>query len=284
MCQSALCLFYDLHYCASVYDLHYLHGLKGMRMMNKVFAALLLFVSINVYGQDDLFNIQKPEARNGFVFGFGGGVDFPGADMAERYGTSFRAGAQVFYKTKSNWVVGLKYDYLFGNNLRMDSLLINVIDQYGTFIGNGGQRLSVNIYQRGYMFGVQGGKIINLGNNRDNGIAVLSTVGFMEHKVFIRDREQAIPALLGDYKKGYDRLTNGLVLEQFVGYSYFASNGLLNFFIGLNLTAGFTQGRRDYLFDVRRPDNAKRLDLLYGVKAGMYIPIFKRKSEDYYFE
>lgn len=253
--------------------------------MYKLLTGIFLLLGVQAGAQDDLFNIQKPEGRNGVVFGFGAGVDFPGGDMADRFGTSWRAGAQVFYKTKTNWVIGPKFDYLFGNKLRMDSLLINVVDKYGTFIGNGGQRLTANIYERGYIVGLQGGKIINVGNNNsDNGIALLTTVGFMEHKVFIRDREEAIPSLLGDYKKGYDRLTNGLVLEQYVGYSYFASDNLLNFYVGFNLSAGFTQGRRDYLFDVRRPDTAKRLDLLYGIKAGWYIPIFRRKSEEYFFE
>lgn len=253
--------------------------------MYKLLTCIMICLSVAASAQNDLFNLQKPEARNGVVFGFGAGVDFPGADMAERFGTSFRAGAQVFYKTKSNWVIGPKFDYLFGNNLREDSLLINVIDKYGTFIGNSGERLTVNIYQRGYILGLQGGKIFNLDNsNSDNGIMVLTTLGLMEHKIFIRDREQAIPALLGDYKKGYDRLVNGFVVEQYVGYSYFANNNLLNFYIGLNVSAGFTQGRRDYLFDVMRTDDAKRVDLLFGLKGGWYIPIFKRKSEEFFFE
>lgn len=254
-------------------------------IMQKILILLALFVSVETFAQNDLFNIQKPEAKNGVIFGFGAGVDFPAGDMADRYGTSYRAGVQVLYKTKSNWLMGVKFDYLFGNNLREDSLLINTIDKYGTFIGGGAERLTVRLYERGYIFGVQGGKIINIGNyNSDNGITLITTLGLMEHKVFIRDREQAVPSLAGDYKKGYDRLTNGLVVEQFVGYSHFSNNNLVNFYIGLNASIGFTQGRRDFLFDVMRPDDAKRTDILFGIKGGWYIPIFKRKSEEFFFE
>src|SRR5690606_3570768 len=167
-------------------------------------------------------------------------------DMADRFGTSWRAGVQLLYKTKSNWVFGPKFDYMFGNNLREDSLLTNVMDRYGTFISNSGQRITVYLYQRGYFAGIQAGRIFNLsGNSSDNGIMALTTLGFMEHKIFIRDRENAVPSLRGDYKKGYDRLVNGWMLEQYVGYAYFSNNNLLNFHIGLNVTAGFTQGRRD---------------------------------------
>lgn len=253
--------------------------------MRSILILLFFFASIHVNAQNSLFGLEKQPSRKGFILGFNAGVDFPGADMAKRYGTSWRAGAQVLYKTKSNWLIGPKFDYMFGNNLREDSLLGNIVDKYGTFISNTGERVTVNFYQRGYMVGLQGGRIFNIvKKNSDNGILAMTTVGFMEHKVFIRDRENSVPSLQGDYKKGYDRLANGWVLEQYIGYTHFANNNFLNFHIGLNVTAGFTEGRRDWLYDVRKPGNEARFDLLYGIRAGWYIPIFKRKSEEFFFE
>lgn len=254
-------------------------------MQRILIIAFFLLMSLNAGAQDDLFSLEKPPARKGFILGFNGGVDFPGADMAKRFGTSYRAGGQVLYKTKSNWLFGPKFDYMFGNKLKEDSLMINIIDKYGSYISSSGQRIGVTIFQRGYMAGLQGGKIFNISKkSSDNGILALTSVGFMEHKIFIRDRDNSIPSLKGDYKKGYDRLTNGWLLEQYIGYTYFANNNLINFHIGLNIAAAFTQGRRDFLYDVMRPDNAKRVELLYGVRAGLYIPIFKRKSEEFFFE
>jgi len=253
--------------------------------MQRILFFALIVISLKANAQDDLFNLEKPPARKGFIIGANGGIDFPGADMAKRFGTSYRAGIQLLYKTKSNWIFGPKFDYMFGNNLKEDSLMMNIRDKYGSYINNSGQRIGVNVFQRGYMMGFQGGKIFNISKkSSDNGILAMTTLGFMEHKIFIRDREQSIPSLRGDYKKGYDRLTNGLLLEQYVGYTYFANNNLINFHIGLNISAGFTQGRRDFLYDVMRTDNARRVDLLYGIRAGMYIPIFRRKSEEFYFE
>lgn len=253
--------------------------------MRKILALLFLSLSFQVNAQNDLFGLEKQPARKGFILGFNGGVDFPGGDMAERYGTSWRVGGQVLYKTKSNWVFGPKFDYMFGNNLREDSLLSNIVDKYGTFISSSGERVTVNFYQRGYMFGLQGGRIFNISKkNSDNGILAMTTIGFMEHKLFIRDRDNSVPALRGDYIKGYDRLTSGLVLEQYIGYTYFANNNLLNFHIGLNVTAGFTQGRRDWLYDRNKPGTESRFDLLFGIRGGWYIPIFRRKSEEFFFE
>lgn len=253
--------------------------------MQKLLILLFAALSVHANAQDGLFDIEKPPARKGFIIGINGGLDFPGADMADRFGTSYRVGGQLLYKTKSNWIFGPKYDYIFGTKLKEDSLMINIIDKYGSFIGNSAQRVGVTIYQRGYMIGFQGGKIFNIGkSSSDNGILAMTTVGFMEHKILIRDRDNAIPSLRGDYKKGYDRLTNGWMLEQYVGYTYFANNNLLNFHIGLNVSAGFTKGRRDFLYDVMRTDTESRVDLLLGIRAGWYIPIFKRKSEEFFFE
>lgn len=253
--------------------------------MLRVFFAALFLMSFQATAQDDLFSIEKPPARKGLIFGVNGGLDFPGGDMADRFGMSYRAGVQVVYKTKSNWIFGPKFDYMFGNKLREDSLLVNVVDKYGTYINNEGRRISILVFERGYMIGMQGGKIFNIGKqNSDNGILALTTVGFMEHKILLRERENSLPQLRGDYVKGYDRLTNGLLLEQYVGYMYLSNNNMVNFHIGLNLSAGFTQGRRDFLYDVGRPDNASRVDLLFGIRAGWYIPVFKKKSEEYFFE
>jgi hypothetical protein len=64
----------------------------------------------------------------------------------------------------------------------------------------------------------------------------------------------------------------------------FDKNGLLNFHIGLNFMAAFTQGRRDYLYDVRRTDASSRVDLLFGIRGGLYITVFGKKSEEVFFE
>jgi len=118
----------------------------------------------------------------------------------------------------------------------------------------------------------------------DNGLMLLTTAGFVQHKLNIFDKDKAVPQIRGQYVKGYDRLTNGAFIEQYVGYTYFSKYQLVNFSIGFDALIGFTQGRRDYLYDVNRTDNAKRLDILYGVRASWFIPIFKRKSEDMLFE
>jgi hypothetical protein len=264
----------------------YLHSFNTRTAMNRICALLFLAVStFSSFAQDGLFNEEKTPARKGFIINVNGGVDFPAADMAKRFGTNYRIGGAVLYKTASNWMFGPKFDFIFGNRITEDSLLINLTDDDGSILNQDGQRIGISTFERGYMVGIQAGKIFNLSKvNSDNGLLITTTAGFMQHKVNIFDKDKSIPQLRRDYRKGYDRLTNGLFVEQYAGYNYFSKNGFLNFHIGLNIVAGFTQGRRDYLYDVMRPDNASRLDILFGIRGGWYIPIFKKKSEEIFFE
>lgn len=261
--------------------------------MRLVFASLLLAFSSSCFAQADLFGpSENKTVRHGVILNGNGGLDFPAADMAKRFKQSFRIGPALLVKTKKNWLFGGKFDFIVGKNVTEDSLMYNIRDKYATysqnlfeFINNDGQRIGVPVYERGYAVGLSAGKIFSRSKDHpDNGLMVLTTAGFMQHRINIFDRDKSVMSLRGDYLKGYDRLSNGFFAEQYVGYAYFSANKLINFTIGADFLAGFTQGRRDYLYDVQRPDNAKRLDILYGLRAGWFIPIFKRRSEDMMFE
>jgi len=145
--------------------------------------------------------------------------------------------------------------------------------------------VGVPVYERGYLIGLQVGKIISLTKNHpDDGITVIGSAGFIQHKIDIYNTNKDVPALQGDYLKGYDRLTNGLFVEGYAGYTHIDRHLLLNYTIGVDAMFGFTQGRRDYLYDVMHADTNQRLDILFGLRGGWFIPIFKRKSEDIMFK
>ncbi len=248
--------------------------------------VLLVFMTNRLAAQDDLFGnlTEKKPVRNGFVIGANGTFDLPGGDMASRFGTSYRIGPSLLYKTRSNWMIGVKGDFIFGNRIREDSLMINIRTSEGAFIDKGGLLKNAGVFERGFLVGVQAGKIINFGSAKsDNGLFLMTGVGFIQHRIRIVDKNDDLYQIAGEYKKGYDRLTNGLYIEQFVGYNHFSSNALINYHIGLNIMAGFTEGRRDYLYDVMRPDAGSRIDILFGIRGGWYIPMFRQKSEELYF-
>jgi len=263
--------------------------------MYRIFTLLLLLAVISASAQDKdkLFGSgEAPKPKAGFILAANGDFDIPAGDIAKEFGLSYRVGPGILYKTSSNWLFGAKCDFILGDVVKQDSLMINIRDKYSTdnthvyeFINNNGEREGVPVYERGYMIALQAGKIIPLGKKHpDNGLELLTSAGFIQYKIDIYNDNKDIPELQGNYLKGYDRLTNGAFVEEYAGYIYFAKNRLLNFTIGVDLMVGFTQDRRSFLYDVMRTDNAQRTDFLFGIRGGWFIPIFKRKSEDLLFE
>lgn len=265
-----------------------LQGLKDY-LMKAVFSGFCLgafsLCTLQASAQKGLFEAEHPPARKAVLVGVNGTFDLPGADMAKRFGPGYRVGISGHYKTQKGWLFGGKLDFLNGSDIREDSMFYGVTGAEKSFINQDGQRLFVETFKRGFMLGAEVGRLFTLKPTvPDAGILVMTGLGFMQHRVLIKDKSESIVALSGDYRKGYDRLVNGLYLEQYIGYMYMSNSGLVNFHIGFDFVAGFTQGRRDFLYDVRRPGTDKRLDLMYGVRGGWILPIFKRKSEDYFFE
>ena len=263
-------------------------------MKGRIITCILLLAAAVVHGQDKdkLFGNEATKPKHGLMLVGNGDFDLPAADMAKRFGVSYRVGPGFLYKTAANWMFGAKCDFIIGSKIKEDSLMINITDRYSAksgglyeFISVDNERIGIPVYERGYAIGISAGKILPFNKQHpDNGLMLLTTVGFVQHKLNIFDKDKSVPQLHGQYLKGYDRLTNGGFIEQYAGYTYFSKYQLVNFSIGFDCLVGFTQGRRDYLYDVMRPDNAKRIDILYGIRASWYIPMFKRKSEDMLFE
>ncbi len=265
-----------------------LYAQHFMRTLLSFLLILLAVTAGRAQSDDDLFGAgEVAPRRKGIVIGFNTGLDLPAADMADRFGFSARVGPSVFYKTRSNWMIGLKGDFLFGSKIREDSLLVNVEDADGLFLDDAGQRTGAAVNMRGYAIGVQAGRIFGLTPQADaggRGILVLLGAGFIQHKIQFFNQQQSIAQIREDYRKGYDRLTNGIYTEAFGGYNHFSKKGFFNFHIGLNALVGFTGGRRDYLFDVQRSGTGSRLDVLLGVRGGLYLPLWKKRSEEVFFE
>ena len=108
-------------------------------------------------------------------------------------------------------------------------------------------------------------------------------VGLIQHKIRIEVIGNNIPQLSKEYKKGYDRLSNGLLLTQSVGYLYLSTNRLLNFYIGVECMEGFTQSRRSFDYDLMKQDTKKRLDVLYGGKIAWILPLYKKAPQSFYY-
>jgi hypothetical protein len=152
-----------------------------------------------------------------------------------------------------------------------------VIDQQG-------QYADLSLFERGFYTSVKFGKIIPIfGSNVNSGLMLLAGGGYLQHKIKIQVVNNTAPQLNGDYKKGYDRLSDGFQVNQFVGYMHIGESRLANFFIGLEFVESWTQNRRSMNFDEGRRDSKERFDMLYGIKFGWIIPFRQRMPKDFYY-
>ena len=207
----------------------------------------------------------------------------PGGDLADRFGTCTVLGGEVLYKNRKNYLIGASTGFMFGNDIKEPNLLKDLYTQDQQIIGLDGLYAEIRLFERGYHVGPAFGKIFSLKKpNPNSGILVLVSPGFMQHKIRIEDIGNTVPALRGDYKKGYDRLTNGFRLQEFIGFVFFSNRQLVNFYGGFEFIQGFTKLRRDYIFDDPQIDKSQRLDLLYGFKLGWTLPFYKKKPKAFY--
>lgn len=133
-----------------------------------------------------------------------------------------------------------------------------------------------NIYTNvGYVFS-------KLGNNPNSGLFVTVGGGWTQHKVKLYDANQKIAAVKGDLKKGYDRLTGGIGISQFIGYKYISNNRLANCYFGFEFYEAQTQSLRGFNYDTGLEDTQKRLDVFVGFRFGWILPLYKRTKDFYY--
>jgi hypothetical protein len=221
------------------------------------------------------------------IFALHYGGNLTAADLKERYGYLNHVGGLIGYKTSRNWFWGLDANFIFGSKILMSDPLFHLRDSKGNITDENGDIAAVIYNSRGFNANAAFGKVLPvLSPNANSGIFIHGGAGILAHKLRIETNNQVVPPIEAEYRKGYDRLTMGLNVHQFVGYSYMSNRGLVNFYGGFYFQEGFTKNQRTINFDEPNiPVSTKtRLDIQYGFKLGWMIPIYKRLPKDYYFD
>ena len=177
---------------------------------------------------------------------------FPGGDLAERFGNNSSIGGGFSWKTNQNWIFGAEFNFLFGNDVKIaDQIMNNLKTEDGAIINMAGNYTSYSIYERGYYISARVGKLIPvLSPNPNSGITIIGSLGYFQHKIRIEVVDNSAPQLQDDYKKGYDRLAGGFGVSEFIGYTYLSNSRLLNFYLGFEINQAWTKARRDVVLPV----------------------------------
>lgn len=249
-----------------------------MRRIALIAAALLLLggKTFSQFKRDSLVS-RVP------LLGLHLGGELPGGDLAKRFGFNMSTGMPVFYKTRANIVFGVEGNYLFGNQIK-ERVLSNLLNSDNTITDMNGNPGTFRLNERGWnVYGFVGKVFNKLGHNKNSGLMVWVGGGYIRHKINIFDVGRSIPQIRGDLVKGYDRLTGGISLNQFVGYLFLSKNRIANFYAGFEFQEGFTKGLRGYQYDLMASDGQSRVDILYGIRFGWLLPLYRKAPKDFYY-
>ena len=173
--------------------------------------------------------------------------------------------------------------FIFGSRLKEDPL-DSISTENGQIINMYGDYAQVNLTERGFNGKFAVGKIIPVfGCNQNSGLYLRGSIGLLQHKIYIENKGSNTPQIIREYSKGYDRLTNGVSFTEFIGWQNFSNKNAFHFFVGFEFTQAFTQNRRSWDFATNQAMDENRIDLLYGIKIGWYIPFISKPATDYYY-
>ncbi len=252
-------------------------------LLRKIFllSVFIILISQNVLSQ------TKNDTTNLFTINAAYSLQLPGGNLSQRFGINSSIGIGTMYKTKKNWLFYGFWDYKFGNQLTSEATNIfnNIKTNSGQIINKDGEYGIIHLSERGFATSVNIGKIIPLKfeSNTHSGILFYLGPYFLQHKIYIENDGNNIPEVIGDYRKGYDKLTNGFGANEFLGYIHYSNSQIFNFFAGLEFSQAFTKNRRSFDFYLRTAETQKRTDMLFSIKIGFNVMLSKRKTNNYYY-
>lgn len=225
-------------------------------------------------------NAQNQVKSNGIYLGAGYGIQLPVGELSDRFGSNNMLAGQIDLINSDLWVFSTSFNYMFGSNIN-EAIAGGLVDDQGRLINTALDIAEIDVKERGFAAFARVGRIMDLWSESNiSGLKWSVGVGFLQHKVKLADSQNAVPYFEDKYVRGYDRLTNGLALSQFIGYQFLDNRGRLNFYGGFEAIEGFTKNRRGYNYNTRSTDDGSRLDMLLGFKVGIQITIKSFKDQE----
>jgi hypothetical protein len=176
--------------------------------MQKICIILFYIVSINGIAQ-----VKKQAA---FTFNYN--YQIPSGVMANIFNNNSSVGSTYFIETNKNLVFGAECNYLFAPTISNPNIFENINTNEGAIIGADGYYTNIHVMQRGLEFYLFTGYAFHLMENNLSGIYLNQGIGYLQHQIFIDTKNQNIPQLNEEMKKGYDRFSNHLTSKLSVDY------------------------------------------------------------------
>lgn len=240
----------------------------------------LLIIALTYCWSQESLGQEESSSSSGLFLAASYAYQIPSGDLSDRFGNNFALSGEIDWLLRGKWILGAEAKLLFGNEVK-ESVLGGIVTDYNDVININVQVASFDIRERGGIYLIHLHRLLDLWGQRSiSGLRFGLGAGYMRHKIRIGETANAVPHLQEPYIRGYDRLTSGPAIAQFLGIQHLEHSGLLNLFIGVEAIEGFTSDRRKVNYDRSIVNDKSRLDILVGLKAGIQITLSAIKNPE----
>ncbi len=255
------------------------------QMRHVTFIVIFCLSVVFLAAQQKQSNPKSFGPKKGVILQFTYMYQMPQADLAKRFDNNSAVGSGLYLKGLSNTFYGIEGNFMFGGTLKEKNIFDQITDVDGKAMDVKYVPVLIQGKQRAFNIMLKAGKIFSFNaSNRNSGLMLSAGIGYLEHWVRLDNATQSVAALQGDLAYGYDRLTGGFALNQFVGYQYLDKKLRVNFFAGLEFGQAFTKSIRKYHYDLRMSLPEPRLDAYTALKFGWLLPIYSNANADREYE
>jgi hypothetical protein len=248
--------------------------------MKRILFCFLIFVSFLALQAQEKTKVENPAI---IMFSPSFAFQYPMGDNTALYGVHSKADMHVSYKTKSNWTIGLGGGFGFGAQPKDFTLLGDMVSN-GFVIGKNASIEQPSLEGRIGTFNVEIGKIIPIfPKSKISGLHVKAGIGYLSQKTITTIDGNIVPQLNDNYAGLYNQSMAGLSLSQFIGYTYFSRDKLINITFGLEHTVAFVKSLNTWDVKTNTSIADKKATYRYfGPKFTFTIPLYIKDKK--YFE
>ncbi len=226
--------------------------------------------------------IAQKNEFNAFLIDYS--YQFPTGILSEKFGNNSAIGINYLKKEKNNLFYGIKLNYIFGGKIKDSTIFSNISTGQGYVIDGNGTYANIILLQEGFNPNIYIGYAYLLKKNNPSGLYFSVGLGFLQHRIIIDTKNQYIPQLNNEYKKGYDQLTNGVSIQFVLDYILIEDKNRFKMFAGIDYTMAYTKNRRSYDFNNMVSLNDElRIDQLLGLHIGLIFPINRKNTEEFHY-
>ena len=244
------------------------------QQMKKICIAFFSIVFLNLNAQEN--------KQSTFTCNYN--YQIPIGSLANTFSNNSAIGASYFLERSNDIIFGIEGSYMFAADIKDSTIFNNISTSTGAIIGADGHYANVNVMQRGFDSHLFAGYVFHFSESNLSGIYISQGFGYLQHQIFIDTKNQNVPQLDEEMKKGYDRLSNGFSTRFSVDYKYYHKKGRFQISSGFNYTMAYTKNQRAYDFANNEYYSSKRTwDQLLGFKLEIIIPIHRKYEEEFHY-